>query len=105
MKKLKKYSMHSPANSEYAFYLLIAENEGVKGNFEQAALYYDSAIESAAKYRLLHHEAMANELAAKFYFSKGRIKTSHTYMRDARYKYEKWGALTIDIKIKSPKSL
>ena len=54
--------------------------------------YYEKAITSANENEFIHLEALANRLAAKFYLSKGFIKNAKTYMIEARYLYQKWGA-------------
>ncbi|MBD3563323.1 GAF domain-containing sensor histidine kinase, partial [Planktothrix sp. FACHB-1355] len=38
-------------------------------------------------------EALANELAAEFYFSLGRKKVGQTYLMEAYYGYIRWGAM------------
>ncbi|MGK7927506.1 MAG: AAA family ATPase, partial [Spirulina sp.] len=40
----------------------------------------------------LQEEALANELAAKFYWAWGREKMACTYMQEAYYGYSRWGA-------------
>lgn len=54
--------------------------------------YYDKAIEGAREHEYIHEEALAYELAAKFYLTKGQKLIARTYMREARYCYLKWGA-------------
>jgi GAF domain-containing protein len=40
----------------------------------------------------VHNEALANELASRFYAAHGFEKIAHMYLRDARYGYLHWGA-------------
>ena len=40
----------------------------------------------------VHNEALANELAARFYLARGFEKIAHAYLQDARYGYLRWGA-------------
>ena len=40
----------------------------------------------------VHNEALANELAARFYAARGFEKIAHVYLRNARYGYLRWGA-------------
>ena len=40
----------------------------------------------------VHNEALANELAARFYAARGFEKYRRMYLRDARYGYVRWGA-------------
>ncbi len=40
----------------------------------------------------VHNEALANELAARFYAARGFEKIAHAYLRNARHCYLRWGA-------------
>jgi hypothetical protein len=40
----------------------------------------------------VHNEALAYEIAACFYAARGFDKIAHTYLREARYCYLRWGA-------------
>ena len=54
---------------------------------------YDKAIALAKENEYINEEALAHELAAKFYLSWGKEKIARTYMTDAYYAYMRWGAL------------
>ena len=53
---------------------------------------YEAAIRSARQIGFVHNEAIANELAARFYAARGFDTISHAYFRNARYGYVRWGA-------------
>ncbi len=53
---------------------------------------YEQAIRSARANGFVHNEALANELAARFYAARGFEKIAQCYLRDARYGYLRWGA-------------
>ena len=53
---------------------------------------YERAIASARANGFVHNEALANELAARFYFSRGFQTIGRTYLREARMCYRRWGA-------------
>ena len=53
---------------------------------------YEQAIRSAHANGFVHNEALANELAARFYAARGFEKIAHAYLREARYCYLRWGA-------------
>jgi PAS domain S-box-containing protein len=53
---------------------------------------YEQAIRGARNNEYLQEEALAYELAAKHYLARGRDKIAQTYMREAHYCYERWGA-------------
>ena len=45
-----------------------------------------------ARNGFVHNEALANELAARFYAARGFKKIADAYLQDARYCYLRWGA-------------
>jgi signal transduction histidine kinase len=53
---------------------------------------YDRAIAGAKENQFLQEEALANELAAKFYLHWGKAKIAQVYIMDAYYSYARWGA-------------
>ena len=53
---------------------------------------YEQAIRSAGANGFIHNEALANELAARFYAARDFEKIAHVYLQDARYGYLRWGA-------------
>ncbi|MDX2217182.1 MAG: adenylate/guanylate cyclase domain-containing protein [Oculatellaceae cyanobacterium bins.114] len=77
----------------YHKYLLIsAEMNRFSGNALESMELYDQAIASAQDDGFVKDQALANELAAKFYLSLGRTKVAKTYMADAYSTYSQWGA-------------
>jgi GAF domain-containing protein len=53
---------------------------------------YDLAISGARNNGYIQEEAIANELAAKFYLDSGKEKIAASYMQEAYYCYYRWGA-------------
>ena len=64
----------------------------LKGRELDAERLYEQAIRSARANGFIHNEALANELAARFYAARGFEKIAHVYLQDARYGYLRWGA-------------
>ncbi|MGK7873169.1 MAG: AAA family ATPase [Xenococcaceae cyanobacterium] len=91
-KKMKKWAHYAPMNFLHKFYLVEAERHRVLGQYTEAMDNYDRAISLANEHEYLNEEALAYELAAKFYLAKGNKKVAETYMKQARYCYVKWGA-------------
>ncbi|WP_310484078.1 PAS domain S-box protein [Chamaesiphon sp. VAR_48_metabat_403] len=91
--ELQKRARLMPANFQHKYDLVEAEKCRVFGNFSQAIELYDRAISGAKTNQFLQEEAIANELAAKFYVGWGKAKIAATYMQDAYYCYAKWGAI------------
>jgi predicted ATPase/class 3 adenylate cyclase len=91
-KKMKKWAKYAPMNFLHKFYLVEAEQAQVLGNDSQARDYYDQAIALAQENEYLNEEALAHELAAKFYLARGQNHVARHYLRDAHYTYLHWGA-------------
>ena len=53
---------------------------------------YELAIRSAHANGFIHNEAIAYEIAARFYAARGFDKIADTYFLEARYGYLRWGA-------------
>jgi PAS domain S-box-containing protein len=92
-KRLKKWAKNAPMTHLHKFYLVEAELHRVRGNKAEAIDYYDRAIELSKENKYINEEALAHELAAKFYLALGKIKIAQAYMLDARYCYLTWGAI------------
>jgi PAS domain S-box-containing protein len=89
---LRIWAEHCPENFENRAALVGAEIARIEGREREAARLYEEAIRSAQTNGFVHNEALANELAARFYRAIGFEKIAHTYLRDARYGYLRWGA-------------
>ncbi len=92
-KKLKKWATHAPANHLHKWHLVEAERARVSGNDAAAIKHFDEAVALARKYDYPQEEALANELAARFYLLRGREKIARLYLQEAHYGYQQWGAL------------
>jgi predicted ATPase/signal transduction histidine kinase/DNA-binding NarL/FixJ family response regulator/tRNA A-37 threonylcarbamoyl transferase component Bud32 len=91
--KMQKWADHAPMNFQHKYDLVEAEKSRVLGHAIEAMDYYDRAIVLAQENGYINEEALAQELAAKFYLSWGKEKIARTYMTDAYYSYMRWGAL------------
>src|SRR5262249_814357 len=72
--------------------LVGAEIARIEGRALDAMDLYERAIRSAHANGFVHNEALAYELAARFYAARGFKKIAYAYLRDARYCYLRWGA-------------
>jgi PAS domain S-box-containing protein len=90
--KLRQWSIHAPMNYLHKFHLVEAEHYRILGRDLEAADAYDRTIDLAQTYEYLHEEALANELAGRFYLAKGKPKIARSYLLDARHCYLRWGA-------------
>ena len=92
--KMKKWADHAPPNCLHKYYLVEAEQARVLEQDGEAREHYDKAIEAAREHRYLNEEALANELAARFYLTKDNLKLAQLYLIEARNGYARWGATT-----------
>jgi len=90
--KMQKWAHHAPMNHLHKFYLVEAERHRVLGEKIEAIEMYDKAIALAKENEYLNEEALAHELAAKFYLEWGKQKLAKPYLIDAYYAYARWGA-------------
>ncbi|MDY7015031.1 MAG: GAF domain-containing protein, partial [Cyanobacteriota bacterium] len=106
-KKLKKWAESAPMNYGHKYELVEAEKARVLGQILEAEELYDRAIEGARDNEYLHEEALAYELAAKFYLERGRERIARTYMQEAHYAYARWRATAKveDLEAKYPQLL
>ncbi|MEG4218834.1 serine/threonine-protein kinase PknK, partial [Microcoleus sp. Pol14C6] len=90
--KLQHWAHHAPMNYQHKFDLVEAEKCRVLGQKTAAIELYDRAIATAKTNEYIQEEALANELAAKFYLEWRKEKVAAGYMQDAYYCYARWGA-------------
>ncbi|WGV23557.1 trifunctional serine/threonine-protein kinase/ATP-binding protein/sensor histidine kinase [Halotia branconii] len=91
--KMQTWANHAPMNYLHKFYLVEAERCCVLGKDQDAREYYDRAITLAHKHEYLHEEALAYELAGRFYLAKNQKHLARHYLQDAHYAYQRWGAV------------
>jgi PAS domain S-box-containing protein len=90
--KMQLWANQAPANYLHKFYLVQAESDRVRQSYLEALENYELAIAKAKENEYINEEALANELAAKFYLDWGKEKIAKTYMNEAYYLYSVWGA-------------
>jgi PAS domain S-box-containing protein len=89
---LEIWAQNCPENFENRAALVGAEVARIEGRELDAEHLYEQAIRSARANGFVHNEALANELAARFYSARGFEKIAHAYLQEARYCYRRWGA-------------
>lgn len=90
--KLQTWAENCPENFLANHLLIEAESAQINEKYWQAVDLYDRAIAAAKENKSMFLEALANELAAKFYLRLNKPKMAKSYLRDAHYIYLKWGA-------------
>jgi PAS domain S-box-containing protein len=73
--------------------LIAAEIARIESRDLDAMHLYEKAIQSARENGFIQNEAIAHEVAARFYGARGFETIAQTYIRNARYCYLRWGAL------------
>ncbi|RKZ74214.1 MAG: serine/threonine protein kinase, partial [Candidatus Parabeggiatoa sp. nov. 1] len=91
--QMEIWANHAPLNFQHKYDLVEAEKARVLGQNWEAAELYEKAIAGAKENEYLHEEALAYELAAEFYLGRGMKQFAQTYLKEAHYRYQQWGAL------------
>ena len=79
-------------NYQHKYDTIEAERCRISGKNIEAMELYDRAIAGAKDNEYIQEEALANELAARFYLKWGKEKIAAVYMQEAYYCYAHWGA-------------
>jgi len=90
--KLQLLAKHAPMNYLHKWQLVAAQKAVVLGQKAEAMDLYDASIAGAKVHGYIQEEALANELASKFYLSWGKEKIAALYMQAAYYCYSRWCA-------------
>ncbi|MGC1245943.1 MAG: AAA family ATPase [Spirulinaceae cyanobacterium] len=90
--KMSIWSNHAPMNFLHKYELVEAEKARVSNQYWQAAELYENAIKNARESGYTQDEALAYELAAEFYLSRGMAEVGQLYMTKAHYSYQHWQA-------------
>ncbi|MBE9230089.1 serine/threonine protein kinase, partial [Phormidium sp. LEGE 05292] len=91
--KMKHWANHAPMNYLHKYHLVEAEKMRVLGQWFEAEEFYEQAIQGARENEYIQEEALAYELAALYYLARSRQRIAQTYMKEAHYCYERWGAI------------
>jgi PAS domain S-box-containing protein len=91
-RQLKIWAVNCPENFENRAALVSAEIARIEGRILDAEHLYEQAIRSARANGFVHNEAVANELAGRFYAARGFEQIAQLYLRNARQCYLSWGA-------------
>lgn len=91
-KQIKIWADNCPENFAHKFWLVAAEMARISGHNLEAMDLYDRAIASAREGDFIQNEALAAELAAKFWLGKDKEEFAQLYLKKAHYAYQNWGA-------------
>jgi PAS domain S-box-containing protein len=91
-RRLRAWAVNCPENFEDRAALVAAEIARIEGRPLDAMNLYERAIVSARANGFVHNEALAYEVAARFYAARGFKEIAHLYRANARQGYVRWGA-------------
>ena len=91
-KKMLKFVKTSPANYLHKLHLIDAEFYRAKGDSVKAPYYYQQAITAAKDNDFIQEEALAYELAGKFYLAQRNTDFAAFHLGKAYRVYQAWGA-------------
>jgi PAS domain S-box-containing protein len=86
------WAQNCPENFGNRAALVGAEIARLEGRELDAMRLYEEAIRLTREHGFIQNEGLAHELAARFYAARGFESIAHTYLRNARYCYLRWGA-------------
>ncbi|HEY9730646.1 MAG TPA: AAA family ATPase [Drouetiella sp.] len=89
---LSLWSQHNSDDFKSKHELVLAEMARIQGKQLEAQKLYEQAIGSARHSGTVQIEAIANELAGKFYLSLDLKTAGENYLRTAKNCYARWGA-------------
>jgi PAS domain S-box-containing protein len=90
--QLQEWAENCPENFENRAALVGAEIARLEGRALDAMDLYEQAIRSARANAFIHNEALAHELAARFYAARGFEDFARVYRRKAHEGYLRWAA-------------
>jgi len=91
-KKFKVWSKNCTENFLHKYLLIKAEMAKLQNAGDSIAELYNDAIKAANESGYVQHEAIANELAGKYFIGKGINSLASAYLKEAKHCYQKWGA-------------
>ncbi|QNI30488.1 sigma 54-interacting transcriptional regulator [Alloacidobacterium dinghuense] len=91
-RQLEVWAENCAENFDDRAALVGAEIARIEGRELDAERLYEEAIRSAGSNGFVHNEALAYEVAARFYTARGFETFADAYLRNARNCYDRWGA-------------
>ena len=92
LRSLQRWAESCPQSFSHKYELVAAEAARLEGREIEAMRLYEQAIRAACANGFIHDEAIAYEVAARFYAAHGFDKMADAYLLQARSRYVRWGA-------------
>jgi predicted ATPase/signal transduction histidine kinase/GAF domain-containing protein len=90
--QLREWADNYPPTFADKHALVSGEIARLEGRDVDAMRFFEEAIKSAHRHGFAQNEGLAHEVAAGFYAARGAASIAHTYLRNARDCYLRWGA-------------
>src|SRR6185295_6280874 len=84
LQALQRWAASCPVTFSHKHTLVAAEMARLDDRDMEAMQLYERAIRGSADHGFIQDQALANETAARFYFSRGLSKVAHAYLGEAR---------------------
>lgn len=97
IKELKKFEKIAPQYNRQKTLLLQAEYYYLKGEMENAKIFYDKALTAATENGMINDAAFCWERAGQFFLNTKQDMLADFYLQNAYRTYKRWGA---DAKLK-----
>ena len=92
LRQLERWASHCPANFSSRAALVRGEIARIGARDFEAMNCYEEAIRLARKHDFVQDEALAHDIAARFYLKRGFTTIAGAYLRNARRAWLRWGA-------------
>jgi predicted ATPase/signal transduction histidine kinase len=90
--QLEEWTRRCPSTFSCTHALVAAEIARIEGRTEEAMRSYEDAIRSAREHGFVQNEAIAYEVASRFYRERGYGTFADAYVHEAIGCYSRWGA-------------
>lgn len=92
-RQMKLWAKNAAQNFAQQYQLIEAETARIKGKYRKAARLYEDAIESSRQQGFTNIQALASELAGRFWLQRKRHRIAVALLQDAIENYRDWGAV------------
>ncbi len=98
-KMMERWCLLSSENNQHKYDLVEAELNRALGNELKAIHLYGQSVDNAKKNGYINEEAVANEIAGRFYLQTGKTRMAEVHMQSAHAQYKEWGAQALVAKL------
>ena len=95
LKRLAKWARHAPMNFQHKYDLVAALLAWITGKQERSKQLFRQAIAGARENGYIQEEALAHELAGRFYLALDQREVAAQHLSAGYAGFQKWGALAV----------